>query len=549
MSAGSTGPEGHFGSVDQGGAGASGPWPGFDPSAPPPIAASRAIGSATTAARGDHTHEGVHSVNGLLGDVFVNGVITADSVNTTGTKLSSIAAATLTAGALAWAITVGAPFRLQQSALTVDHITVETASGKAGYQWVRVDWFNRNWAAQTTYVVDGQNTTGVASDENTGLSNAAPLLTLTELSRRLAFATIATGVAITAMLLSDCLTSDKPVWSFTVQQGAVAGVDGIFITGTPGTPIYTGSLTSPYVQQVQGSNATATDNEMTDAAIPASYTASGLVATGLIYQRTNGTALWWYPLKDLGAKTLRISDALTASGTITALVNGDTYMVSPLPKIYDQSFAGLGDDPVGRITMTFVDDRTATVPIANAAHSQAPRIYDRSTFSTVRQIYNFRLKNCACWGAVGAFGPGILRLDGGAILSGGLTIGGGCTINVSGTTHAQASPLSLNGPGHSVALWAGYDNATNPVFSVTRGYSALNNLKGKGNAGKLLRATDFDAAIGYNSSSAPPTTDASTSDPAPIQCGNTAVPGTSIATALLPLVTQIPIRMLGVVTF
>lgn len=56
MAFGSGGPEGIFGSVDAQNPGAGGTWPGFSLSAPPKVATASALGTATTAAHGDHTH-------------------------------------------------------------------------------------------------------------------------------------------------------------------------------------------------------------------------------------------------------------------------------------------------------------------------------------------------------------------------------------------------------------------------------------------------------------------------------------------------------------
>jgi hypothetical protein len=542
---GSDAPSGHFGSVDQQGNTGGGIFPGFG-GPPPAIAASSQTGSAATASHSDHTHEGVHSVNGLLGDVFINGVTSADSVNTTGAKLSSVAAANLTSGALAWVGTVGAPFMLRQGALTVDHITVETASGKAGYQWVRVDWFNRNWVAQTTYVVDGQNTTGIASDENTGLSSASPLLTLQEVSRRLAFATIPTGVTVNVTLLSSCLTTDKVLWTWGVQPGAASGT-GVIVTGTP-TVIYTGSVTG-FVQQVQGSTPTATDNELTDSAIPSSYTASGLVASGLIYQRTNGTAAWWFPLKDLGSKTLRMSDAVNAGGnTILALAVNDTYTVSTLPKVYDQNFTTTSR--VAYSTFVFVDDNSTTPATPQTVSKNDPNIVvDRSTFSTTREIGNAHLKNVR-FGAAVFFesSAGVVRFDCGAVAGVNAIVGDGCTWGNLLNVHFQGGSLSFNGVGNSASTISFYDTVSDGLI-IFNGNVSIQVIKGLGNAGKLLRASDYAAVIGYQTVVGAPVTPASSSDALPIQAGNPTNPGTSIAPAALPLTAQLALRGLGVVLF
>lgn len=524
-------------------------FPGFG-GAPPAIAAAAAPGTATTASRSDHTHAGVHSVNGLLGDVLVNGVATLDTVNTSGAELSALPSASSTAGALAWVVSVGAVFRLQQSVLTVDHITVETANGKAGYQWVRVDWFNRNWAAQTAYVVDGQNSTGLASDENTGLTSASPLLTLQEVSRRLAFATIATGVTINVTLLSSCLTTDKVLWTFGVQPGAAAGT-GLVVTGTP-TIIYTGTVTS-FAQQTPGPASSATDNQLVDSGIPVSYTASGLTGSGKLYQRTNGTAAWWFPLKDLGSKTLRMTDAVNVtSSSILALAANDTYTVSTLTKIYDQSFTASGR--VAYVKFVFCDDNSTTPATPQSTPKNDPNVvYDRCTFAATREIGNCRIMNCGFFGAATFItAPGIFRMDAGCFVgTGSSTVVSSTLANIDFVVlriHFQGVSLFLNSTGNGVGDPAFYDTATDGLVVVTGG-AEINSVSGVGNAGKMIRCSDYNAVIGYNSTTTPTLQVACSSDPLPIKCGDTAIPGTSIAAGALPLTAEITTRVLGVVPF
>ncbi len=212
--------------------------------------------------------------------------IKVDSVNTSGIKLSTLASAAFNEGALAFVSTVGGYFGLKQSALTVDNITVVNATGKAGFQWCRLDMQSRFWLAKTTWFIDPQNVT--ANDENNGQAGGTPLKTFGELARRLYGSDVA--ITPTVNLLSDCVSTDTNV--------TFVGNLALTIVGTP-TVIYTGTV-SGYVAQAL--NAAADDNQLTDSTIPVSYTASGLLANGILFQDTT-RGFWFYGAKDLGAKT------------------------------------------------------------------------------------------------------------------------------------------------------------------------------------------------------------------------------------------------------
>ena len=331
MSAGSTGPTGHFGSVDQAASNSGGAFPGFG-GPPPAIAATSQTGSATTASHSDHTHEGVHSVNGATGDVFTSGTIFAASVNIAGTPLSGIASSTLTAGTWAYVATVDAYFRLKQSALAVDNITVVNASGKAGYQWVREDMRNSVWALQATWSVDPQNTTTVASNENSGLNAGAPISSMQELARRLADAVLPQSLTITMM--SSMNSTDVTKFTFSLQGTSTFNINGTL------SQIYSGSLTS--VPVVPGAAPTVGDFEIADTAVPTSYTAAGLLANAIFFQRTNGTPCAWWGAKDLGAQTLRTScpQSRTTFAPV-ALGIGDTYTASTMTQLFGLAFRAL----------------------------------------------------------------------------------------------------------------------------------------------------------------------------------------------------------------
>lgn len=221
--------------------------------------------------------------------------------------------------------TVGDYFQLiDGSSLTPDNLTVVTAAGRPGAQWLRMGIQNVAWQQRTGWVLDPQNV--AANDENDGSSAGAPLKTFQELARRV-FNAVYSG-AVTYTLNSDCLSTDQADFSSLRFTGG----GNITVSGTPGGAIYTGTVTSFAAQSLTGA---ADDNELVDNSIPVSFTASGLLGAGLLFKRTNGPAAYWYGMKDLGAKTLRTSVPSTVSGgTPSTISPGDTYTVSPLPKVF-----------------------------------------------------------------------------------------------------------------------------------------------------------------------------------------------------------------------
>jgi hypothetical protein len=180
--------------------------------------------------------------------------------------------------------------------------------------------------AATAWFVDPQNSSGVASDGNTGYTSGAPLLTLNKLFTRMG-TTNGQSVAITLMS-SDNLANPRPI-----NRYIPLGNNALSITGTP-TVIYSSTVTG----WASAANApTATDNELTDAAVPGgSWTAAGALISGRLIKRTNSTVVYGVPMKDLGTNKLRISTPSTGDGsTYAALVAADTYQLISLPVIGD----------------------------------------------------------------------------------------------------------------------------------------------------------------------------------------------------------------------
>ena len=109
-----------------------------------------------------------------------------------------------------WVQTVRSTFLLQQSSLTVDNSNVVAAVGKPGFQWIRRVEPNSYWWSATTFPtqIDPANSSGVASDEATGLPGA-PLKSWAEWYRRTTRAQLSFSPIVT--LLSDTPDNDDIV--------------------------------------------------------------------------------------------------------------------------------------------------------------------------------------------------------------------------------------------------------------------------------------------------------------------------------------------------
>jgi hypothetical protein len=161
--------------------------------------------------------------------------IYCDGIATGAIQLSTLASGSFNKGALAWVQSVRALFVLTLASLTTDAITVVNATGKAGYQWIRRVLPERYWWSAATFPtqVDPANSTGVASDENTGLAGA-PLRTWAEWYRRTQRAQVNFNIVVAA--LSDATDNDDIVWDLDPYGAAVTmaiqGVTSVVSTQT-----------------------------------------------------------------------------------------------------------------------------------------------------------------------------------------------------------------------------------------------------------------------------------------------------------------------------
>lgn len=215
--------------------------------------------------------------------------------------------------------------------------------------WSKYGPGNRDWQVAptgpiinsnsiTAYCVSTASATTPGSDSNTG-DCTHPLLTLSELAGRLFYARIETPITIT--VTGAAAVTDVAHWTFTANDSLAFGVTGTFPVTIIGAPVALYSGTATTVTTITA-GATTTDNEIADTAIPTSYTASGMLAGGVLFQRTNSTPLVWFAAKDLTSKTLRISQPMLVSTlTDTALTTSDAYTASTLPTLNQMTFSSM----------------------------------------------------------------------------------------------------------------------------------------------------------------------------------------------------------------
>lgn len=377
-----------------------------------------------------------------------NASVVADTVNTSSVKLSSINSALFTADTVAWVASVGDYFGLRLSALTVDHLTVETANNLSGYQWVRLGIQNIGWQQVTTWYLDPS---GTCSDENSGASGH-PLCTFAELARRTRGANYTT--AVTYNLLSDSRVNDNANFWLTINGGSIT------IQGTPSV-FYTGTVTS---FTAQSTTAAADDNELVDNSVPVSFTASGMLADSVIFKRTNSTAVYFWAAKDLGSKTLRTSVPTGSTGLgVASLSPGDTYTAATLPKIYQVRFQAnsTGVSADGNITFNQVNinDPYGSYGNVSLILSAFP-----ASLAQAPQVSSTRIQNVY----FGQPGNLIGAPAGGSIMNAGIVMApGGGILSVDGAS--QVSRVTFQGGRFSVGQQSNvlvtqrlsfYDNAT-----------------------------------------------------------------------------------------
>jgi hypothetical protein len=202
----------------------------------------------------------------------------------------------------------------KSSALAVDNITVVLPSSGTG-RWIRLNIPNLTWQLQAIWYVN--EATG--NDENTGASSLAPLATWDEYQRRVGEGPLTVSHTVN---LVGTITQDIDV--NTIMDD---GANAITLQGVRSAALYSGSVTAKQAQNA----ATNTDLQITDAALPVSWTASGLVdKLCVLTSGPNAGAAGWI-VRDMGAKTARITKFYDdTAGTYVEPAVGETFDVVDL---------------------------------------------------------------------------------------------------------------------------------------------------------------------------------------------------------------------------
>lgn len=202
----------------------------------------------------------------------------------------------------------------QASSLASDHITIADTNSGTG-RWIRMLLPSLVWQLQADWYISES----AGDDENDGNTAGTPLQTWAEYQRRIGEGPLEVDHTVT---LLDTITTDIEVRATYVDSD-----HQMTIQGTRSSPLYSGSVTGKQAKDP----ATNTDLQITDAAIPVSWTASGLVEK--LYVLTSGAnagACGWV-CRDLGANTARITVAYNeTAGTYVEPAIGDQFDVVDL---------------------------------------------------------------------------------------------------------------------------------------------------------------------------------------------------------------------------
>lgn len=457
--------------------------------------------------------------SGVLSTGGVPAVVQADGILTGTVQLASVSAATLAAGTVASVTSVDDYFALLANTQTPDNLTIVAASGKAGYNWIRLGLPSTRAAGQAAWYLDPANSSGHASDENDGKTSSTPLRTLSEHSRRLN--RVLLTASTTFNLMSSQQAGDLPVYSYRLPS--TSGTAYVTFLGTP-TVLYAGTVTSFTYATLGGGHTD--DNRLVDNSIPSSFTASGLMADGVLFTRTgNPTIASWYAAKDLGSKTLRTSWVMDWTHVVLnnpTVSPGDTYVAELLPTI--TSLAITDTNPAALATQF----QHINFAITANGVARFPMWAVESTFSTRFDIPGPTVFYNCMWSNVSL----LINLTGGYTMTGGLMratsphslgISNGGRVNFEGNqptfqgvniTNEQSAVASFDIYSYDVPSGlASLHALTDGTWGFT---TAGSGISGSGNTGAML-AADTDGKIRYNGGT--PANAASTSATQPFSIG------------------------------
>lgn len=398
----------------------------------------------------------------------------------------------------------------------------------------------------------------VAGDDNaTGITAAAALRTLTALRRRWWNADITSDTTVT--ILGHLPNSDGGAWrvnilagaivTFTGTLGAVTGFSGRAIDNTLFSGVVTGAVEPTTAPQ-------AADLEFTDSSLPVSFTASGLMAMGVVFRRTTTATRYFYPLKDLGAKTARITSMMSLGGGQAAWLAptvGDAWQAFQMWTFPYQDFG----DAAGSVRLSLVHEKHVTPAGAAVVQVMGTTPFQRRQVRVDLSLGgNWRSQSLIGLlelGAVDAsvfpasMGTQLLNWQGGAIGTGSnkVTIFGPGGLHTGNFVWQGCTISSNDGAYVTIEQAMAFHDTTAPCLdAVGASRIAIHipapvgaGISGVGNTGKLVRLTTGSTLYYGAINAAPPFSAASTTDAAPIR-----IESTDYAVAAIPAVSNTMLR-------
>jgi hypothetical protein len=222
--------------------------------------------------------------------------------------------------------TLMADWKLVRSSVAVpDGITIVAASSGVG-NWHRAQSNNSYWDS----IPDWWISDGIGNDEADGATALTPIATWNEFWRRRGPRLNTDGVvSVTLDGAGGVFTQDLDI-DMPFKRGPDAGNRALWLRGTR-TLLYSGTVSARTVWNAVAGTVTT----ITDAGLPASWTASGLV--GMLLVMTSGPNVGYATFvgKDLGGKRMRcaqlFSDALQIGGVEPSV--GETFEVYSLTEV------------------------------------------------------------------------------------------------------------------------------------------------------------------------------------------------------------------------
>jgi len=375
---------------------------------------------------------------------------------------------------------------------------------------------------QLTWSVDPQNTTGTASDENSGIDDENALLTMAELADRVRGTQYAAGTSCVTRLLSSMDSSDAAcfdVRGFGTPGGALATPfpqNGFFtIVGVPRL-IYEGTIASPSQVSAGGVG----DNRFNDTSAPT------FSSEARIWTRTKGSRAYFWPQKDLTGGAWRCSQP--SNGLAQAsLADGDTWQILELPTVQNIRFPETRDWNQYLVALVCVND-------PNAGASYTTIRWSSVQFKSAGFLFGADLHNCRDfirWASTTAISP-MLNIRGGLeSLVGNLAAGSSWTFAANGLyTSMQSTPLILDNSTTVAESRLMFFDVPSSCLTLLQPNAriGINSLGGCGNGGLVIQVEGSFCSVQTKVLNGPPIPPGMTSCSNLFQVNGTAAASTPI---------------------